>query len=215
MALCILYSASLPSLAVCCVPCPGPLSSLPPLRGLSNFCVVLPHSAGSSPPPGSPPRAARRDACPSTPPGSLSTWQPLGLCSASLSAVCAQRPCSQAQNSPQSCWRVEAGLGGRKAVLHAAAGARPPAALCCHLLSPPGGSLRCPARHHQPVTCTGSIMKGKCDLPPDRVPCAALRLCAGHSPHPKTLIVHTGPALLSVPWPGHPTVGLEPGFPRR
>lgn len=124
MALCVLRSASLPSLAVCCVPCPGLLPSLPPLRGLSNFCVVLPGSAGSPPPPGSLPRAALPP-----PPGSLTTRQPLGLCSASLSpAGLCLCPASQEPGPEQpSRRRGEAGLGSsgelRRAAPHP--GARP------------------------------------------------------------------------------------------
>lgn len=212
MALCVLRSASLPSLAVCCVPCPGLLPSLPPLRGLSNFCVVLPGSAGSPPPPGSLPRAALPP-----PPGSLTTRQPLGLCSASLSpAGLCLCPASQEPGPEQPSRRRGGGRLGSEAAGAAprrTLGPAPPAGLRCHLLSLPGGALCCPACRHQPATHAGSVMKGKCHLSLDKVPRAALQLCAGHSPRPQTLTVRTGPALLSVPRPGHPAVCPGSGFP--
>lgn len=210
MALCVLRSASLPSLAVCCVPCPGLLPSLPPLRGLSNFCVVLPGSAGSPPPPGSLPRAALPP-----PPGSLTTRQPLGLCSASLSpAGLCLCPASQEPGPEQpSRRRGEAGLGssGSRAAPHP--GARParraalPSALSSRW-SPVLPSLSPPACHPRGIHNERQMPPITGQGPPCSPP--AVRGAFSSSPNPT---VRTGPALLSVPRPGHPAVCPGSGFP--
>lgn len=152
-----------------CLLCTLPWAAALPASSLRpNFCVVLPHSAGSPPPPGSLPRAARRrGTCPHP---HLPALSPRGNLSGSAQqaspprvCACTQHPRSQAQNSPQRRWRVEAGLrsGSLRCTLHP--GARParravlPSAFSSrwNLVLP---SLSPPACHHQPVTHTGDVI---------------------------------------------------------
>lgn len=101
----------------------------------------------------------------------------------------------------------------RRAAPRRTLGPAPPAGLRCHLLSLPGGALCCPACRHQPATHAGSIMKGKCHLSLDKVPRAALQLCAGHSPRPQTRPSERGLHCCLFPGLGTPQSARDPVSP--
>lgn len=168
---CVLHSASLRR-SLSAVGGPAALPSPPPLHGLSDFSLVLPHSAERPPPPGSFPRAAP-ETCP--PLGSLAVAasQPLLREFLTASLCPARNPGAGARAGPPRCWQMKAGSEPRSFGYTPHPGARPahraglPSVLSSRSWRPVLSSA-CPLQ--------GSLVTARCHLSLGRVPCAALQL---------------------------------------